>query len=209
MIDVPLLLAFVAAATVLTITPGIHTPMILRQAASERRRSAAYSAVGIAAGCLFWGVGASFGLGALLRASTVGYTIVRFAGALYLVWLGVRLLLRPRATFDATGAAMTRRGGMMALQRGFLSNLLNPKVGVFYVTFLPQFVPAGATVAGYSFLLACIHVLLTLAWFALLIAATLPLRRFLQRPAAIRLLDRLTGTVFIGFGARLALSSSR
>lgn len=209
MIDVPLLLAFVAAATVLTITPGIDTAMILRQAASEGRRSAAFAAVGIAAGCLFWGVGASFGLGALLRASTVGYTIVRFAGALYLVWLGVRLLLRPRATFDATGAAMTRRGGMMALQRGFLSNLLNPKVGVFYVTFLPQFVPAGATVAGYSFLLACIHVLLTLAWFALLIAATLPLRRFLQRPAAIRLLDRLTGTVFIGFGARLALSSSR
>ncbi len=87
--------------------------------------------------------------------------------------------------------------------------LLNPKVGVFYITFLPQFVPHGASVAGYSFFLAGLHVLLTLAWFAVLIAATVPLGRFLRRPKAVRTLDRLTGLVFVGFGLKLATSSAR
>ncbi|CAG9275178.1 hypothetical protein PUN4_990022 [Paraburkholderia unamae] len=93
--------------------------------------------------------------------------------------------------------------------RGFLSNLLNPKVGVFYVTFLPQFVPAGANVASYCFWLACLHVALTLVWFAILISATVPLGRFLRRPAAVKTLDRLTGGVFVAFGIKLAASTSR
>ena len=88
-----------------------------------------------------------------------------------------------------------------------LTNLLNPKVGVFYVTFLPQFVPLGADVAAYSFFLACLHVLLSLAWFAVLIAATIPLGTLLRRPALTRALDRLTGGVLVAFGVRLAASS--
>lgn len=79
---------------------------------------------------------------------------------------------------------------------------------MFYVTFLPQFVPAGASVAGYSFFLAGLHVVLTLIWFAVLIAATVPLGRFLRRAAVIRALDRLTGGVLIAFGVRLAGSSA-
>ena len=92
------------------------------------------------------------------------------------------------------------------MRRGFLTNLLNPKVGVFYVTFLPQFVPAGADVATFSFVLAAIHVLLSLVWFAALIAATVPLGRALRRPAVIKWLDRITGGVFVAFAARLALA---
>jgi threonine/homoserine/homoserine lactone efflux protein len=90
-----------------------------------------------------------------------------------------------------------------------ITNLLNPKVGVFYITFLPQFVPTGASVAHYSFILASLHVVLTLAWFAILIAATIPLGRFLSRPAAVSTLDRLTGGVFVVFGLKLATSTTR
>jgi threonine/homoserine/homoserine lactone efflux protein len=84
--------------------------------------------------------------------------------------------------------------------------MLNPKVGVFYLTFLPQFVPAGANVALFSFLLASIHVLLGLVWFAVLISATVPMGQLLRRPQFIKRMDRVAGVLFVGFGAKLALS---
>jgi threonine/homoserine/homoserine lactone efflux protein len=96
----------------------------------------------------------------------------------------------------------------VAFWRGFLANLLNPKVGVFYVTFLPQFVPAGASVASSSFWLAFLHVMLTLLWFSVLIAATVPLSSFLRQPSAVKTLDRLTGGIFVAFGIKLATSSA-
>ena len=87
-----------------------------------------------------------------------------------------------------------------------LTNILNPKVGIFYITFLPQFVPADANVATFSFLLATIHVLLGIIWFSLLIVATVPMRRLLRRSRFVKAMDRITGAVFVGFGAKLALS---
>ena len=203
------LIAFLAAAALLTITPGVDTAMVLRAAAVEGRRPAAFAAIGIGMGCLVWGAAVALGLGALLTASQAAYTALKWIGAAYLVYLGVRLLWKPRERFviDAGGAA-AGGGALTSLRRGLFTNLLNPKVGVFYVTFLPQFTPVGVGVGvgGYSFLLACIHVVLGLVWFAFLISATAPLRAFLARPKAVKTMDRLTGGVFIAFGAGLALS---
>lgn len=207
MIDPALLLAFLAAATVLTLTPGVDTAMVLRAATVEGRGPAVRAGLGICLGCLAWGAAVSLGLGAVLRASPLAYMALEYAGAAYLLWLGVKLLLRPRDALDMA-AGDTRKGGD-AFRRGLLTNLLNPKVGVFYVTFLPQFVPAGGHVAAWSFALAAIHVALSLVWLAVLIAATARLARLLRRPRAVATLDRLTGLVFVGFGLRLAASSTR
>jgi threonine/homoserine/homoserine lactone efflux protein len=151
---------------------------------------------------------AAFGLTALLAASTLAFNLLKWAGAAYLVYLGVKLISRPRASLTADrtpiNAPAHGKGNKGAFYRGFLSNILNPKVGVFYVTFLPQFIPQGVNVAGFSLMLAGIHVLITLAWFSLLIALTVPLGRFLAKPKIVRNLDRLTGCVFVGFGLRLA-----
>ena len=201
------ILAFTLAATVLTVTPGLDTALVLRTAAASGPRSAAFAVVGIALGCLAWGAIVAVGLGALLAASTLAYTIVKYVGAAYLLWLGLHLLVKPRASFEPGGGAAPARGGdWSALGRGLLTNMLNPKVGLFYVTFLPQFVPAGADVASVSFLLASIHVLLGLAWLGLLVATTIPMGRFLRRPAVARTGDRLTGAIFVAFGIKLALS---
>lgn len=205
MTDLSLLPAFVAAAAILTMTPGVDTAMVLRSVAASGRRTATLAALGIALGCLVWGAAVAVGLGALLRASDVAYTVLKWAGASYLLWQGATLLLQPRPLPQLEQGSPAAAGGE-AFQRGLLTNLLNPKVGVFYVTFLPQFVPVAANVAWYTFFLACLHVLLTLLWFALLISAATRLGRLLQRPAVVRLLDRLTGGVFVAFGARLALS---
>lgn len=207
--SLPLLLAFVAAATLLAVTPGLDTAIVLRTATVEGRRPALLAALGIGLGCLVWGVAVSLGLGALLQASELAYMVVKVVGATYLVWLGVRLILRPRTAIDHGAAGAGVRGGRDAFWRGLLANLLNPKVGVFYVTFLPQFVPVGADVASYSLFLASLHVLLTIVWFSTLIAATVPLGRFLRQPVVVRGLDRLTGGVFIAFGLKLAASSAR
>ena len=196
------LIAFVAAATLLTITPGLDTAMVLRTAAVEGPRTAALAALGIILGCLAWGAAVALGLGVLLAASSFAYTVLKWAGAVYLAWLGIRLISRPRSQFDL-GAASVQRGNWLA--RGFLNNLLNPKIGVFYVSFLPQFVPAQVAAGPFIFLLATIHGVLGAIWFAALIGAAAPLKRWLARQAVVRWIDRLTGVVFVGFGLRLAL----
>jgi threonine/homoserine/homoserine lactone efflux protein len=197
------LAAFLVAAGLLTLTPGLDTAMILRTAAVEGPRRAALAALGIGAGCLVWGLAVALGLGLLLTASKTAYTVLKWAGAAWLVWMGLGLILRPRSRFELAQPA-TRRGGNWFL-RGLTTNLLNPKVGVFYISFLPQFVPAGVAAAPFIVLLAAIHVTLGLVWSAALIAATAPLKTWLSRPAVVRWLDRVTGGVFLGFGLKLAL----
>ena len=199
------LLAFSLAAFLLTITPGLDTALVLRTAATEGPRRALAAALGIGIGCLVWGVAAACGAGALLTASEVAYTALKWAGAGYLVWIGSKMILKPRQAFEPGAIAPTGGGGMAALRRGLLTNLLNPKVGVFYISFLPQFVPAGANPATFGVILAGVHVVMGLMWAGLLIAATAPLAGLLREASVIRWLDRITGGVFIAFGLRLAL----
>lgn len=200
------LAAFVAAATLLTLTPGLDTALVLRTVATRGARPAAFAGLGIATGCFGWAVLVALGLGALLAASELAYTVLRWVGAAYLVWVGYGMLRNPRLGFmtDLQQQARGNRG----FTTGLLTNLLNPKVGVFYVSFLPQFVPSGVPVAPYMLLLGAIHALLGLIWFGCLIAATRPLARTLQRPSVIRACDRLSGGMFIAFGITLAAQRS-
>jgi threonine/homoserine/homoserine lactone efflux protein len=201
------LVTFTVTASLLTITPGLDTALVLRTAATEGARRAALAGAGIAMGCFGWASAVALGLGALLAASEFGYSVLRWIGAAYLVWLGYRMLRHPRRCFLATGRGAG--GGRAAFARGVLTNLLNPKVGIFYVSFLPQFVPEGAPVARYILLLGAMHAALGLLWFACLIVATHPLARLLGRPTVVQTMDRLTGSVFVAFGVGLALESRR
>lgn len=199
------LAAFSVAAFLLTITPGLDTALVLRTAASEGARPALAAIFGIALGCLIWASLAALGLGALLAASALAYTALKWAGAAYLVWLGVQMVLKPRSRFEIGAATGARRGTLGWFAKGFLTNILNPKVGVFYVSFLPQFIPAGVPVAPMVVSLGVIHAAIGTAWLSLLVLATQPITRLLRRPAVLKALDRVTGLVFVGFGLRLAL----
>lgn len=202
---IPALAAFAAAALLLSITPGLDTALILRTAAAEGPRRALMATLGIACGCLIWGVATALGLSVLLAASETAYTLLKWAGAAYLVWLGINLILKPRERFELTSAGGKAAGHGNWMLRGFLTNILNPKVGMFYISFLPQFVPAGFDPPPFILLLAVIHVVIGTAWLCLLIAAMRPLKAWLARPGVVRVLDRITGLVFIGFGVKLAL----
>ncbi len=211
------LLAFTLAAGLLTITPGLDTALVLRTAAVEGSRRAVLAGVGICCGLLIWGLTVSFGLGTLLAASQVAYKTLRISGACYLIFLGTKMLLRkyqPAAAVDETPSPQVFAGPVSPsasrwFVRGMLTNLLNPKVGVFYVTFLPQFIPAGVSVISFSMLLAAIHATEGMLWFLVLILATRPLSRWLRRPSVAKTLDRATGTVLVGFGLGLVLDRQR
>ena len=197
------LAAFSLAAALLTVTPGLDTALVLHTAAREGAAAAWRAALGIALGCLAWGVLAAAGLSAVLLASSTLFATLRLAGGAYLVWLGIALLwgstVRSSKPVEARGATPFRRG--------LLTNLLNPKVGLFYVAFLPQFIPAGSDVLALTLAMAAIHAALGLAWFALLIGATRKIEPWLARPAVSRTLDRLTGGLFVALGAKLALDA--
>ncbi|MGW3009885.1 LysE family translocator [Streptomyces sp. NPDC001219] len=217
MISMDALGTFALMVGLLTLTPGLDTALILRTAALGRRRRAWGVVLGIQSGTLVWGVLTSLGVTALLTASHLAYETLRWAGAAYLVWMGGRLLWDtwrhsvdecPQSTGsrreaetgkDADG---TLRGGW---RQGMATNLLNPKMGAFYVAVLPQFIPADAPHLTAGVLLAGVHILLAVIWACVLITLGHALRDRLQRPAARRVLDRITGTVIAAFGLRLAL----
>jgi len=199
------LIAFTLAAGLLTLTPGLDTALVIRTAAAEGPRRATGAAIGIGLGCLVWGAAASFGVGALLTASELAYTVLKWTGAAYLAWAGIRMILKPRDAFEPGEMKAVDAGPLAAMRRGLLTNLLNPKVGIFYVSFLPQFMPPGVDPARFGLLLAGIHVAEGMLWFAALIAATVPIAGLLRAPVVVQWLDRVTGGVFVAFGLRLAL----
>ncbi|MBS3184643.1 LysE family translocator [Pseudomonas sp. SAR267] len=197
------LIAFTLAATLLTLTPGLDTALILRTATVEGRKEGVRAALGINAGCLLWGAAVAFGLGALIAVSELAYNILKYCGAAYLAWLGLNMLLRPRQSLAPAGEDGQRAGSWFL--KGLMGNLLNPKVGIFYVSFLPQFIPQGQPLVAWTFGLVSIHVVLGLLWAMLLIGATRPLAGLLRRDKVIQWMDRATGLVFMLFAARLAL----
>ena len=201
------LLAFVVMASLLTITPGIDTALVLRTAATHGAHAALKTGLGIVMGCLVWAAIVAAGLSELLLASEFAYDTLRWIGAIYLVCLGLKLLRNPRGALSEMGPSRHSNQGRGAFIRGALTNLLNPKVGIFYVTFLPQFVPAHVPVASFTFLLGTIHGLLGLIWFFVLIAVSRPLTKWLRHVSTMQWLDRTTGAIFVAFGIRLAIVS--
>lgn len=198
------LLAFTFAATLLTLTPGLDTALVLRTATVEGKRQALQATLGINAGCLLWGAAVAFGLGALVAVSEVAFNLLKYCGAAYLAWLGVNMLLRPRRAFASAEADGKPAGNWFI--KGMLGDVLNPKVGIFYVSFLPQFIPQGQPLILWTFGLVSIHVLLGALWSLALISATRPLSGFLRRERVIQWMDRTTGMIFVLFAARLAFS---
>jgi threonine/homoserine/homoserine lactone efflux protein len=211
------LVAFAIAAALLTITPGLDTALVLRTAAVEGPRRAWLASTGICCGLFGWALAVSVGLGALLAVSHFAYNALRIVGACYLVYLGGKIFFRKSAALIEADSLTPRQSNIASADpvasrwfaRGFLCNILNPKVGVFYVTFLPQFIPAGVGVTSFSLLLASIHVAEGLLWFVVLISATGLLSSWLRRPHIAKAIDRVTGAVLVGFGVVLALEKSR
>ena len=201
--------AFAIFAAVLTVTPGLDTMLVLRTTALTGRRAGLGAVTGIALGCMVWAVASALGVTAVLATSRVAFEVLRIAGVAYLCWLGGRALWPGRrATDDAVAldelASMVDPGGSRAFRTGLTTNLLNPKVGVFYLSVMPQFLPVGMNPLAGSLTLGAVHVAEGLVWLSLVVLAVNRAREWLTRPVVKRRLEQLTGIAFIGFGLRLA-----
>ncbi len=199
-----MLIPYLIAISILTITPGLDTTLIIRTATLEGKMKAFQAALGINLGCIVWGVIVACGLGALLMTSDLAFNALKWIGAIYLTWLGLNLLLKPRSQLASlNNSAVTRQNWFM---KGFWGNLLNPKVGIFYISFLPQFIPQSASPVIWTMSLVMIHVVIGLIWSIFLIAAMQSISAYLKQPKFIRCMDRVTGSIFILFALKLALS---
>jgi threonine/homoserine/homoserine lactone efflux protein len=197
---------FSLAAMLIVLLPGPDTLVVVRNLVRDGRRTALLTVLGVLTGLTVWVAAAALGLSALLRASHDAYLALRIVGAVYLVYLGVQSL-RSRSVVLSEDAPV-RRG---LLGRGFgaglATDLLNPKVGVFFVTFLPGFVPAGYSVGHVSLLLGAVFVIETALYFAVMLLLVGRISTWLANDRVRRRMDRFTGVVLIGFGARLAMES--
>ncbi|QJW37513.1 LysE family translocator [Cellulosimicrobium protaetiae] len=204
------LLAFAAVAGVLTIVPGLDTALVLRSTVTRSRGHGVAALLGIQAGTLVWGVAAAAGAAALLAASRVAYQVLTVAGAGYLVWLGAALLwssFRRRPEGDGVAVPPPVGGRGRDFLMGLTTNLLNPKVGVFYVATIPQFVPEGVNPLAMGASLAGVHCVLGSAWLTGVVLAAGSVGPRLRGSGAVRWVDRVTGGVLVVLGARLAATT--
>jgi len=203
------LLQFALVAALLTVIPGLDTVLVLRTAISRGRGPAFSTAAGICTGTVAWGVAAAVGASALLAASEAAFTVLKVGGACYMAWLGISMFIGTFKSAPAT-AEMPPSGGNArgAYLTGVTTSLLNPKVGVFYMAMIPQFLPQDVPPLLMGILLPLVHNVEGMLWFAGIILATQYARRWLQSPAVSRATDRTAGVVLVAFAAKIAASKN-
>jgi RhtB (resistance to homoserine/threonine) family protein len=202
---VRVLIAFIGVVAVIVVLPGPDMALVLQNGLARGRRAAVETAVGINAGLLVWAIAAALGIAALLHASAPAFTLLKLAGAAYLVWLGLRALTDAwRGTPDGSAEHRSPRRRTSPFRQGLLSNLLNPKIALVFTTLIPQFVDPDAPAVAQTLLLASIFICMGLVWltsYALVVAKVATL---LRRSVVRRVLNAVTGTVLTALGVRLA-----
>lgn len=214
-LDPQLLAAYIAAATVLAISPGPDTMFVLASSASGGPRAGIAATFGISSGLLGHALMAALGVSALIAASSAAFDVLRIAGAVYLVWIGFGALRACVAGLRHGGTTRQQASGeavaWSAYRRGFVTNALNPKVAVFYVAFLPQFTdPALGQVHAQILLLAAIHAAIGIVWLgALSVLSGRAAKAFARKPRVRAWLDGAAGAIYVLLALRMLFLERR
>ncbi|GHG46323.1 LysE family translocator [Streptomyces griseocarneus] len=207
------ILGFALFSLLVAMAPGPDTLLVLRNCLRGGRRTGSATALGAAVGSLAWGVAAAFGLAAALQRWDAAFTVVRLAGAAYLVLLGAQALWAQRRGAPTPASAVDTPAGdgapgvAEAFRQGLLSCLLNPKVGVFFVAVVPQFLPEGGSPLGTTLLFGAIDAVVAAAWMFLVTLGATRMLTWLRRPRVHRNLERTTGGVLVAMGVGTAAES--
>jgi threonine/homoserine/homoserine lactone efflux protein len=200
------LLAFIGVSLLLAVTPGPDMAVVTKNALAHGRRGVALTTTGIALALGIWTGATAVGLAALLRTSGDALFVLKLVGAAYLAYLGVRTLLDSRRRpGDFLAAAAQPAPAHAIFRQGFLSAISNPKLGVFFVTFLPQFVMPGQPVLPRLLLLGMTFAVIGWTWMNVYGLFVTRMRDFITAPRVRQWMERVTGVVLLGFGARLAI----
>jgi threonine/homoserine/homoserine lactone efflux protein len=201
------LLAFAAVSLLLAVTPGPDMAVVTKNALAHGRRGVVLTTSGIAVALTCWVLATAVGLSALLRTSGEALFVLKLAGAAYLGYLGLRALIESarRGPADPLAAGPPPAPGHAIFRQGFLSAISNPKLGVFFVTFLPQFVGPGQALLPRLLLLGVTFAVIGWTWLNVYGVFVTRMRDFITAPRVRRWMERITGIVLLGFGARLAV----
>ena len=202
------LLVFLVGSIVVTVVPGADMALITRQVVTRGRAAAQRTVLGNLSGLVVHASALAVGLSALLVASATAYTVVKVAGAAYLVFLGVQSLLqarRTRAGTDTTAPDLAPKRGSPFLQ-GLISTVLNPKPALFFVSYLPQFVDRDGPVTRQVLFLAAIHIVVGLVWLTVYASLVSRAHAAITRPSVKARLERVTGAILIALGIRVAIA---
>jgi threonine/homoserine/homoserine lactone efflux protein len=202
------LLVFLVGSVLVTVVPGADMALVTRQVVTRGRRAAQTTILGNLSGLVVHTAALAVGLSALLVASATAFSVVKLAGAGYLVFLGVQSLLqarRTRAAAGATGPELTPKRGNPYLQ-GLISTVLNPKPALFFLSYLPQFVDPNGPVKLQVGFLAAIHIVLGFVWLTAYASLVSRMQAALTRPRIKAALEQATGAVLIALGLRVAVA---
>jgi RhtB (resistance to homoserine/threonine) family protein len=201
------LLVYIGVVVAIALLPGPDTAVVTKNALIHGRDAALGSAVGVNVGLSVWTVATALGVAAVIRSSATVYDTLKLIGAVYLIWIGARALWDSRRVKDGTPSAGPARAidGRGGFRQGVISNLANPKVGIFFTSLLPQFVSSGHPALPQMLLLGGIFVSFNVAWMCSYALAAVRLSAFLSRARVKAALDRFTGLVLVGVGIRLAI----
>ncbi|WEZ06895.1 LysE family translocator [Priestia flexa] len=200
------LLTFLLLSSFVVMSPGVDTALITKRTVSEGQASGYRMALGITTGSLVHTFAAAFGLSAILMQSALAFEIVKYVGAIYLIYLGVSSFMTRKKQETEENLKDQIKPGQSAFKQGLLSNVLNPKVAMFFLTFLPQFVTPGSSSIQQLLMMGVIYTFLSISWFFVYVFFINYLRSWLLSTKVQRAMDRATGLVLIGFGVKLAFS---
>lgn len=201
------ILTFTMVASLLVMSPGPNGVLIAKTVPTSGRAAGFANVAGFVAAFYLHGAMAILGISLILVQSATAFTIVKYLGAAYLIWIGVKALIaayKGVATSGNIPPAHRLRTLQTAFAEGFITNALNPKVSMFYLAAFPQFITVGETSAASSFMLVFIHSMINGVWFGAMVLLFSTLTVVAQRGSFQRWLKGVTGVVFIGFGAKLA-----
>ena len=200
-----MILEFIGVSLIVICTPGPDTLLTIRNTLAGGRRGGLLTAAGVSAGQLTWTVASAFGLAALLQASQTIFGWLKLCGAAYLIYLGIHTLVSAWRRKPAVVAAPAPvLGGSAAFRQGLISNLANPKMVAFFLSLLPQFVPAGRDPLASFLVLGAVFCLLTFAWLSLYAIALQRIRAVFARSRVRKIVDTLAGAILVVLGLRLA-----
>lgn len=204
--------SFIGVAAIVVIVPGADMALVARNTVAGGRGVGFRTATGTILGLSVHAAAAVVGLSAVITASATAFNLVKLLGAAYLVWLGIQTLWATRRRPNRLADNNPRRSlpslGGTPLIQGFLTNVLNPKLAVFFLSFLPQFIDPGRPAVTQTLVLAGVFIVMGMAWLGTYVAAIDRLSGVLSRPSVKRWSDRVVGTVLAGLGLRLAASSA-
>ncbi len=204
------LIGYTLAVALLTITPGADTMLVMRNVLARGRKAGLLATLGVSSGLFFHAILSGLGLSLILTRSAMAFSVVKWAGALYLCYLGLQSLRsafnQTQSTDELATTSEPSANPWQAYREGLITNVLNPKVALFYLAFLPQFIRPSDPVMLRSLLLTSIHFVLGIVWLGLITLSLDKMRSWMLKPRVRAWIEGSTGFILFGFGIRLALS---